>query len=302
MDQIAHRMLREERLHGDDSFPLEVYWIEREPGENVLDCHWHEEAEFFFVLEGKALFQVDTDYFHVGAGEAVFIDGGDIHAGHVWAADSSCSYCAIVFDPRLLDSSSFDAVQTAHVAPLQARTRTFPRRILPGTEWENRLLASLHAIAAAFASRRTGFQAFIKGHLFLMLHEIADKDRSANRSISSIATAKVERLKSIILYMQENHERPIRIQELADRIPMSEGQFCRFFKSMTRMTPIEYLNAYRIKRAAQLLRATDRKVSDIALEVGFDHFSYFIKVFQKIMRATPSEYRKEALTVQQKPE
>ncbi|MNC51581.1 HTH-type transcriptional regulator CdhR [compost metagenome] len=91
--------------------------------------------------------------------------------------------------------------------------------------------------------------------------------------------------------MQAHYSRPISIRELADLIPMSEGQFCRFFKAMTRQTPIEYLNAYRITQANELLRFTDRKIADIAMEVGFGHISYFIKVYRKVMKTTPSRYR-----------
>jgi AraC-like DNA-binding protein len=74
---------------------------------------------------------------------------------------------------------------------------------------------------------------------------------------------------------------------------MSEGQFNRFFKAMTRTTPIEYLNAYRIKRAGEYLAMSDKKISAIAMDVGFDNLSYFIKVFRQTMKCTPSEYRKE---------
>ncbi|MNO04942.1 Regulatory protein SoxS [compost metagenome] len=73
---------------------------------------------------------------------------------------------------------------------------------------------------------------------------------------------------------------------------MSEGQFCRFFKSMTRQTPMDYVNSYRIRQAAEMLRVEDRKISDIALEVGFDNISYFIRVFRKMMKCSPSAFRK----------
>lgn len=291
MDKWDRRLLRENRLHGNDSFPLEAYRIDREPGELVLDCHWHEEAEFFLVLEGEILFQVDADYTLVKAGEAVFIDGGDIHAGHA-AAHAPCSYCAVVFDPRLLDSLGFDAVQTVSVGPLQERTCTFPRLIRPVSDWEKRLLGSLEAILEACFGRKPGYQTFIKGHLYLMLHEIAAEGRSVNRSRNSAAEPKGEKLKKTLQFMQQHYDRPIRIRELAEQIPMSEGQFSRFFKAMTRQTPVEYLNAYRIKQAAELLRSSDRKVSDIALEVGFEHISYFIRVFRKAMLVTPAQFRK----------
>ncbi|CAM3980230.1 AraC family transcriptional regulator [Paenibacillus alkaliterrae] len=294
MDQTTRHSLKENRLHGDNMFPLAAYWMEPgELGAPVLDCHWHAEAEFFYVLEGEVLFQVDTDYFPVKAGEAVYIDSGDIHAGHA-IGSSACSFCAIVFDTHLLASASFDAVQERYISPLQDKKRTFPRHIKPSTEWERNLLEHLRGIMKACGDQQSGYEAAVKGRFYIMLHEISEEGRYCNRSETNAAdTTKIDRLKTAIVYMQQNYYRPIRISEIADQIPMSEGQFCRFFKAMTRQTPIEYLNAYRIRQATELLLQPERKISAVALDVGFDHISYFVKVFRKSMKCTPSQFRKK---------
>jgi len=293
MDQTTRHSLREDRLHGDNLFPLAAYWIEKPAHDEgpILDCHWHAEAEFFYVLEGEVLFQIDTEYFVLRAGEAAFVDSGDIHAGHIHSG-SSCSYCAIVFDTHLLASASYDAIQQKYITLLQEKKRTFPRHIRPDSHWERSLLAHLKEMMNVYAEQSPGYEAAIKGHFYLMLHDIAPEERASNRSEASAAdTTKIDRLKAVILYMQQHYYRPIRIIELAEQIPMSEGQFCRFFKKMTRQTPIEYLNAYRIRQAAELLLQPDRKISAVALDVGFDHISYFVKVFRKTMKCTPSEFR-----------
>ncbi|EFM11946.1 transcriptional regulator, AraC family [Paenibacillus curdlanolyticus YK9] len=294
MDIYAKHSLREDRLHGDAMLPLAAYWIDRDLGEPVLDTHWHQEAEFFCVLEGEVQFQVDTEYLIVRAGEAVFINGGDIHAGHAQEG-AICRFCAIVFDVGWLSSASYDAIQASFITPLQERRRTFPRHIRSDTDWGRSVLGHLAAIRADYEGRSPGYEAAMKGRMLLIFHAIAAAGQWRSRAVTSAAeSAKIERLKAIIVHIQRNFDRPLRIQELADLVPMSEGQFIRFFKSMTRKTPIEYVNTYRIRRAAELLRNTDRKISDIALEVGFDHMSYFIKVFRKQQKTTPSEYRKES--------
>ncbi|MOA36125.1 TCP pilus virulence regulatory protein [compost metagenome] len=56
---------------------------------------------------------------------------------------------------------------------------------------------------------------------------------------------------------------------------------------------MDYINSYRIRQAIELLRQPDRKISDIALEVGYDNISYFIRVFRKVMNCSPSEFRKK---------
>lgn len=294
MDRSMRHALHERRMHGSGDFPLAAYGLDIGAGEMVVvECHWHAEAEFFYVKEGETLFQVDDDYFPVRAGQAVFIDGGDIHAAHSLNG-SPCSFQAIVFDPHMLDSSSSDAVQQKLVTPLVERRRTFPRHIQGVSEWEIGLLGWLHNLIDCCGKQEPGYEAAAKGCLYFMLQTIAAEGRYADRSETTPEeSSRRERLKRSISYIQQNYRRPIRIRELADQIPMSEGQFFRFFKSMTRQTPIEYLNAYRVNQAAGLLLHSERKIADIALDVGFDHISYFVKVFRRTMGCSPSEYRKQ---------
>ncbi|WP_150265104.1 AraC family transcriptional regulator [Paenibacillus tepidiphilus] len=293
MDRTSQRLLKEDRVHGDVMFPLAAYWIELPAGTHILDTHWHEEAEFFLLQEGEITFQVDTDYFPLKPGEAVFIESGDIHAAHV-LKEGPCRFCALVFHQSLLASAQYDAIQQSVILPLQEKRQSFPRHMTPEIPWQAELIAQLERMLEAYAIKMPGFEAFMKGTLLIMLSQIvAAPGRAVNHSQSDSAdTTKINRLKTVILYIQENYREPIRLSDLSELIPMSEGQFSRFFKAMTRKTPVDYINSYRIRQAADLLQQTDRKISDIALEVGFDNVSYFIKVFRKGMKCSPSEFRK----------
>ncbi|WP_410767856.1 AraC family transcriptional regulator [Fontibacillus sp. BL9] len=292
MDQALRRSLKESRAHGDEHQPFGTYWFRYGPGEHVIDCHWHEEAEFFYCVEGETLFQVDTDYFTVRAGEAVFVDGGDIHAAHA-SGEDGCAFFSLVFDTNLLASAHYDAVQENMILPLQERKATFPRHLRREEEVETGLLDHIFSIMKCCSEGSSGYEGAVKGHLYLMLAEIFSQDKTCNRTASNRSeSSKIERLKTVIHYIQQNYGQPIRLSELATLIPMSEGQFCRFFKSMTRQTPMDYINSYRIRQAVELLRQPERKISDVALEVGYDNISYFIRVFRKTMNCSPSEFRK----------
>lgn len=296
MDQALRRALKESRSHGNERLPFGTYWFRYGPGEHVIDCHWHDEAEFFYCLEGETLFQVDTEYFPVRAGEAVFIDGGDIHAAHAHGT-KGCAFFSLVFDTQLLASAHYDAVQENLILPLQERKATFPRYITRQDDTGISLLEHILAMMNSCKGEIPGYEGAVKGHLYLMLADIAATGRASNRSStgSRSESSKIERLKTVILHIQQNYAHPIRLSELSALIPMSEGQFCRFFKSMTRQTPMDYINSYRIRQAAELLRQPERKISDIALEVGYDNISYFIRVFRKSMNCSPSEFRKRLL-------
>ena len=55
---------------------------------------------------------------------------------------------------------------------------------------------------------------------------------------------------------------------------------------------LEYINSYRIEKATELLQTETLSISNIALSVGIDNFSYFVKQFKKYKNCTPSQYRK----------
>ncbi|WP_106767011.1 AraC family transcriptional regulator [Paenibacillus faecalis] len=292
MDQTLHQSLKESKVHGNERFPFGVYWYQFAPGAHVVDSHWHTEPEIFYCIEGEVLFQInDTEYIPVKAGEALFIDGGDIHTGHA-QGDQGCSFCAMVFDFGMLASAQYDALQEELIVPFQERKAVFPRWMTRKTD--EKLLGHIREMIDLSKKPTAGYEAAIKGHLYLMLHHAAASGRLVNRSRTDATDlTRTERLKKVIVYIQNHYQRPIRLSELAKLIPMSEGQFCRFFKSMTGQTPVDYMNSYRVRQAAELLRQPDYKISDIAFDVGFGHISYFVRVFRKIMNCTPSQYRKK---------
>ena len=65
----------------------------------------------------------------------------------------------------------------------------------------------------------------------------------------------------------------------------------RFFKKHMGLTSIQYINNYRLEKAAYLLTSTNNSIMDISLEVGFDNLSYFNKLFKKKYNITPKEFR-----------
>ena len=63
-------------------------------------------------------------------------------------------------------------------------------------------------------------------------------------------------------------------------------------KEMTQMSPIDYLNYFRITQSARLLCDTDFPISTIAVKTGFNNISYYNRTFRKYMHMTPGSYRK----------
>ena len=85
----------------------------------------------------------------------------------------------------------------------------------------------------------------------------------------------------------------LKIEVIGDEIGLSRVQLYRKVKALTGMTPIEILRETRLKRAMQLLKTTDKTVSEIANEVGFATPGYFSSCFKKQYDKYPTDIREE---------
>ena len=93
-------------------------------------------------------------------------------------------------------------------------------------------------------------------------------------------------------YIALHYTEPLSLGELAGCAHMNPNYFCRFFREMTRKSPIEYLNYYRVECACEKLCMTNDSILSIALDCGFNDVNYFIKVFKKYKGTTPLQYLK----------
>ena len=134
-----------------------------------------------------------------------------------------------------------------------------------------------------------GYPLAIKGNLFTLFFALytnyADKKRSPS------AAKNIERLKSVIKYVELHYSSPMTIAQMAELAGFSESHFMKYFKNTMAVTFTSYLNSYRLTMAGRLLLQSDDTILSIATEVGFDNLSYFNRAFKKQYGMTPSAYR-----------
>jgi len=114
--------------------------------------------------------------------------------------------------------------------------------------------------------------------------------------IKSIAHSKsderfLEKLKTEILSRLGNQD--LEVEQLASTINMSRTTFFRKIKALSGLTPVEFINLTRLKKAAELLAADDYKVFEIAFMVGFGSQTGFGRSFFRQFGVTPKEFQKQ---------
>jgi AraC-like DNA-binding protein len=91
--------------------------------------------------------------------------------------------------------------------------------------------------------------------------------------------------------MDRTYARPLDLRALAGIACLSESHLIRTFRAAFGETPHRYLQRRRVERAMYLLRATDRSVTEICLDVGFTSLGTFSRTFREIVGESPSQYR-----------
>ena len=91
-------------------------------------------------------------------------------------------------------------------------------------------------------------------------------------------------------YIHKNYPESISRSDIAAYIGMSERHLTRCFHREVGITPITYLNRYRVQQAKTLLDNGNKGITEIALEVGFSSHSYFSRVFREQVGVSPRAY------------
>lgn len=95
-----------------------------------------------------------------------------------------------------------------------------------------------------------------------------------------------------IVLIETNFDKLSGIEELAAKLNISFAYLARIFKKEMGLSPIRYLTNIRLQKAMLMLLNSKASVEEIAILCGFSCGNYFCKVFRKIMKMSPLEYRK----------
>ena len=138
---------------------------------------------------------------------------------------------------------------------------------------------------------RSGFDSYI--HFFSLLDCLSQSSYRKEAFFCAI-DHRDNRIRTIYQYIQEHFREDISLEEIASVARMSPKAFCRYFKQQTQMSFLNYLYQIQVKEALVLLQDVSETIAGVGYACGFKTPSSFRRVFEKVMKMTPGEYRKEA--------
>jgi len=149
----------------------------------------------------------------------------------------------------------------------------------------------IHRLIYLFVEGHSSKDFFIDSMVQELIVRMLQTEAKMQLSDTSISLNSESRLAFIIQFIRKNLDQPLTIKDLSNRAYMSESNFHRVFKNELNISPIDFINEERIKRATNLLQNPKLKVKEVCEACGFQSLSYFIRLFKKKAQMTPKKYQ-----------
>ena len=100
-------------------------------------------------------------------------------------------------------------------------------------------------------------------------------------------------IEAVKAYIEQNYAKKLTLEDVSKSVYISPSYLSKMIKRQTKHSFRYHVNMVRIAEAMRLLEHTDKNLSEIAFQVGFEDHSYFTKVFRRHTEMNPSDYRRK---------
>ena len=127
---------------------------------------------------------------------------------------------------------------------------------------------------------------------------IYDRSMTADMEVRQYMSKEDEIFKNVFSYIGDNLTEKLTVEEIAKHVYLSPTYLQSVFKENYGVPLAEYVRRQKLQKARELLYNTQKRISDIAYDCGFEHESSFIRSFKREFGMTPGEARRRALQEQ----
>lgn len=266
-----------------------LYIADRHKKEFTYPIHNHSVYELNFVENAKGVRRIVGDSQEViGDYDLCLITSPDLE--HVWEQNECHSddirEITVQFDFSMSDETLFGRNPYASITRMMQEAKR-------GLSFPLQAIMKVYGMLDTLSSVKDGFYAVQQ--FLTILYELSRCENARTLASSSYAKVTVEddsrRILKVKNFISKNYMDELRLPELASLAGMSSSAFSRFFKLHTGRNISEYIIDLRLGYAARMLVDTDKSISEIGFDCGFNNLSNFNRIFKKKKGCSPSEFR-----------
>ena len=252
-------------------------------------CHWHDDLEWIHILDGTMNYSVNGRKLPLKVGDSLLVNGRQMHYGY---GEGGCRFLCILFHPSLFGDNQ--VLRQEYVRPV-LENPALEYLYFDGEEEEGRKTGkALRRMAEFKEAGEMAYEMDVIGWMCLLWAEILRKTDVGGGVCPAGEREDRAAQKEMVSFICRHYGEPLSLEAIAAAGHVSRSKCCQIFRKYVGQSPVEFLNAYRLKVGRNLLRDTERNVTEIATVCGFSHLSYFSRQFAAAYGRTPREYRRGA--------
>ncbi len=289
-----------ETYRGETFFNNELLlYVNRASEDFNMPLHDHDFIEFAYIAEGGGFHHIGNEVHPVRKGQMFYIPIGTSHVFRPASTDLSRNPLIVnncVFSQRLLmklGEFTSDTAIKRFIASIREGSITSFFIEDTGDSIE-KLFVLLHR---EFSLPREGSADYLYSLLLqLLITAYRMKEKFEHPLSPSSRPRSLTAFDQLLTYLEQNLTEELSLRRLSQISRWSERHLQRLFKLHTEQTFNRYVQSLRIRRSCELLRTTSFKIGTIAEMSGYKDIASFMGVFKRNVGATPSAYRKSALS------
>ncbi|MBT8273878.1 MAG: AraC family transcriptional regulator [Bacteroidia bacterium] len=249
--------------------------------------HFHPEIELVYVNKGKGKRHIGNHLSYFNNSQLILIGSNLPHNGFTDRLTARGKETLVQFKPDLFSTTFNELPELMLINGLFERAK---KGIIFKPETKKIIGPKIESLIEF-----NGLNRVLK--LLEVLNDLAEAKDYVLLNVDGFAfeTEPQDSAKIDLIYkhINTNFERHISLEEIAEVASMTVPGFCRYFKKATGKTFTQLVNEYRVVHATKLLSESNKSITDICFECGFNNFSHFNKQFKEITGRTALKYRKE---------
>lgn len=255
-------------------------------------CHWHDDIELVHVLDGEMNYDINGKKILLKKGDTIMVNSQQLHYGYS-NCRKECYFIVVLFHPDLLKCNS--KMYQQYVKPVIKSTTLEYFHLKAGTELNKPVSEIIIQLFDLISPKKTyGYQAV--GLLYSLWNLIYNILKEELKNVNSKKNTEKEIQKVMVAYIYQHYQENLTLTDIASAGNTCRSNCCKLFQKYLQQSPIDFLNAYRLKISQKLLKGTSYSITEIATACGYNYLSYYTKIFNKKFGITPSAYRKKEQT------
>jgi len=269
--------LKEDIMFLSDDFPIAMFIQNfQHAAIDYIPLHMHDELQITWTFEGELDYSINNDNFKLSKDKILILNRNQLHSSKTINNDAKtlCLQFGLdFFHPPILKKYILPFIDNKcfsyHLLALTPHRVKYLEKFL---NWHNDSIGYFSAI----------------NFLLQTFEEVLDEFQGNEHEQE---TEEINTFNTLISFIHDNYSAQITLAEIAKHALINKNRCTSLFKKYTKMSPVKYLNTYRLYIAKNMIIHSDKPISEISSDVGYNQLSFFIEKFRSSYGFPPLKYR-----------